>query len=87
MPTAIAQVSPPAPSRVPPPALHPSSPHPMRRVLLVLTQSLDPLNDIVTQVEQTLPDTQVEIADLTVAAPDYGALLAAVFQADSVQVW
>ena len=60
---------------------------PTRRVLLVLTQSLDPLNDIVTHVEQTLPEVQVEVADLTVETPDYEALLAAVFRSDSVQVW
>lgn len=59
----------------------------MRRVLLVLTQSLDPLNDVVTHVERSLPDTQVEVADLTLEAPDYEALLTAVFRADSVQVW
>lgn len=59
----------------------------MRHILLVLNQSLDPLNDIVTQVEQRLPEVRVEVADLTVEAPDYEALLAAVFRADSVQVW
>ena len=59
----------------------------MRQVLLVLTQSVEPLNDIVTQVERTLPETRVEVADLTVESPDYEALLAGVFRADSVQVW
>ena len=59
----------------------------MRRVLLVLTQSLDPLNDVVTTVERSLPDTRVEVADLTTETPDYEALLGAVFRADSVQVW
>ena len=59
----------------------------MRRVLLVLTDSLDPLNDIVTGVEKTLPETSVEVADLTVESPDYPALVRAIFQADSVQVW
>ncbi len=59
----------------------------MRQVLIVLTQSLEPLNDIVTQVEGTLPAVKVEVADLTVDAPDYDALVGRIFQADSVQVW
>lgn len=59
----------------------------MRRILLVLTDSLDPLNDIVTGIEKTLPDTSVEVADLTVEHPDYPALVHALFRADSVQVW
>lgn len=59
----------------------------MRRVLLILTQSLDPLNDIVTATERTLPDTEVRVADLTTETPDYQGLLEAVFRADSVQVW
>jgi hypothetical protein len=59
----------------------------MRHVLLILTQSLDPLNDIVTATERTLPDTEVRVADLTTETPDYRGLLEAVFEADSVQVW
>jgi len=59
----------------------------MRRVLLVLTRSLDPLNDIVTATERTLPDTDVRVFDLTAEAPDYRRLLEAVFEAESVQVW
>lgn len=58
-----------------------------RRVLIVVTKSLDPLNDIVTGVQRTLPDHAVTIADLTVENPDYEALLDRVFDADSVQVW
>ena len=59
----------------------------MRHVLLVLTQSLDPLNDIVVATEQTLPETEVRILDLTVSNPDYAGLLHGIFRADSVQVW
>lgn len=59
----------------------------MRHVLLVLTQSLDPLNDIVTAAERTLPETEVTVVDLTVETPDYSGLLNAIFAADSVQVW
>lgn len=59
----------------------------MRRILLVLTRSLDPLNDIVTGAEQHLPETEVEVIDLTTDRPDYDHLLTAIFAADSVQVW
>jgi hypothetical protein len=59
----------------------------MRQVLLVLTQSLDPLNDIVTATERTLPDTAVTVVDLTTETPNYPGLLEAIFAADSVQVW
>ncbi len=59
----------------------------MRHVLLVLTESLDPLNDVVTHTEKTLPEVTVEVADLTVESPDYPALVDALFRADSVQVW
>jgi hypothetical protein len=59
----------------------------MRQVLLVLTQSLDPLNDIVTATERTLPETAVTVVDLTTETPNYPGLLEAIFAADSVQVW
>lgn len=59
----------------------------MRQVLLILTQSLDPLNDIVTGIEPTLPDVRTEVIDLTIDQPDYQRLLTAIFAADSVQVW
>ncbi len=59
----------------------------MRQVLLILTQPLDPLNDIVTGTERTLPDLQCQVVDLTVEAPDYDQLLRSIFAADSVQVW
>ena len=59
----------------------------MRRVLFILTQPLDPLNDIVTGVERTLPQVEIEVADLTVETPDYARLVGSIFAADSVQVW
>ncbi len=59
----------------------------MRRVLLVITHSLDPLNDVVTGVERTLPGMEVDVVDLTVEKPDYKGLLDSIFAADSVQVW
>lgn len=65
----------------------PSTPPPGRRVLLVLTQTLQPLNDIVTQVERSFPDCQTEVVDLTGERPDYDRLLQAIYASDSVQVW
>lgn len=59
----------------------------MRHALLILTRSIEPLNDAVTAAEQALPDVAVTIADLTVDAPDYSRLVTAIFEADSVQVW
>jgi hypothetical protein len=59
----------------------------MRRVLVLLTQSLDPLNDVVTHVQTTLPDQEVRVMDLTEPSPDYAQVLTAVFESDSVQVW
>ncbi|MBX3746793.1 MAG: hypothetical protein KF833_15900 [Verrucomicrobiae bacterium] len=59
----------------------------MRRVLLILTKSVEPLNDIVTVAQQHLPEVAAETIDLTVESPDYPRLLEAIFAADSVQVW
>ncbi len=59
----------------------------MRHVLLVLTQSMSPLNDIVSAAQHSLTETRVEVVDLTVETPDYGRLLESIFAADSVQVW
>ncbi len=59
----------------------------MRHALLIVTRSLEPLNDVVIATEQSLPDVQVQVVDLTGEKPDYAALLDAVFRADSVQVW
>lgn len=59
----------------------------MRQVLLVLTKPLEPLNDIVTGTERTLPGVACRVVDLTVDEPDYQHLLREVFAADSVQVW
>lgn len=59
----------------------------MRQALLILTQPLDPLNDVVTGTERTLPDVKCRVVDLTVERPDYEALVREIFAADSVQVW
>jgi hypothetical protein len=59
----------------------------MRKVLLILTRSVEPLNDVVTAAERSNPENQITVADLTVENPDYPELLRAIFEADSVQVW
>lgn len=59
----------------------------MRRVLLLVTQTLDPLNDVVTHAQTALPGHAVELIDLTQGEPDYDRVLKAVFESDSVQVW
>ena len=59
----------------------------MRKVLAIVTQQNDPLNDAVIAQEQFLPEHEVKIVDLTTGEPDYRALLEDIFAADSVQVW
>lgn len=59
----------------------------MRQALLILTKPLEPLNDIITGVERTLPNLEIRVADLTVDGPDYDRLLLEIFAAGSIQVW
>jgi hypothetical protein len=59
----------------------------MHRVLLIVTQNADGLTQEILAQEQAQPDRAMEIFDLTVAEPDYAALLEKVFAADAVQVW
>ena len=59
----------------------------MRKVLLIITTVNDRLNEGVITNEQSLPNHQVKVIDLTSGEPDYPALLQEVFSSDSVQVW
>lgn len=59
----------------------------MRRLLVVLTRPVAPLDERVLEAQEQLPDTRVETIDLRTEAPDYHRLLEAAFEADSVQVW
>lgn len=59
----------------------------MRQTLVIVTQSLDPLNGVVIANEELLPDQAVKVIDLTVGEPDYEMLLKEIFTADSVQTW
>ena len=46
----------------------------MSKVLLIITKTNDPLNEAVIANEQSLPDHQVKVIDLTSGEPDYRAL-------------
>ena len=59
----------------------------MRSILHILTRPEDELSRLVITGQRTLPDIAVEVADLTVPAPDYDAVVEKIFTADSVQVW
>ena len=59
----------------------------MSKVLLIITKTNDPLNEVVVANEQSLLDHQVSVIDLTSGEPDYRALLEEIFSSDSVQVW
>ena len=59
----------------------------MRTILHILTRPEDDLNRELLAQQRTLPETTVEVLDLTRTAPDYERLLEAIFAADSVEVW
>jgi hypothetical protein len=59
----------------------------MTRVLHILNQPPDDfVRDLIAR-QQSLPDTQVRVIDLTSTTPDYPELVRAVFEADSVASW
>jgi hypothetical protein len=55
--------------------------------LHILTCSPDPLAQDIIALQQAGGETVVKVVDLTLPEPDYGALLEAIFAADSVAVW
>jgi hypothetical protein len=59
----------------------------MRTILHILTRPEDDLTRPVIAGQRALPDTTVEVADLTGPAPDYDAAVEKIFTADSVMVW
>ncbi len=59
----------------------------MRTILHILTRPEDELSRPVIVGQRALPDITVEVADLTVAVPDYDAAVEKIFTADSVEVW
>ena len=56
-------------------------------LLHVVTKRDDPLAQSVIDQQRSDPELTLRIVDLTLSNPDYDALLAAVFEADSIQVW
>ena len=58
----------------------------MRTVLHILTRPEDELTREVIAKQRMLADTKVEVVELTGGEPDYGALIEAIFAADSVEV-
>ena len=59
----------------------------MRTILHILTRPEDELARELIARQGALPETKVEVAELTGDAPDYDALVGKVFAADSVEVW
>ena len=60
----------------------------MTNVLHILTRSEDELPAAMMALQKAGTGSgKVEFFDLTLAAPDYGALLEKIFDADSVEVW
>ncbi len=56
-------------------------------ILHILTRPSDELAQRIIRDHNERPDTRVVVADLTVAEPDYSALVTQVFEADSIQSW
>ena len=59
----------------------------MKTVLHILTRPDDPTARTVVETQKQDPELNVELADLTLAQPDYEALVETIFRADSVAVW
>jgi hypothetical protein len=55
--------------------------------LHILTRPADELVITLLERERAAGQAQIEVADLTQPAPDYGALVEKVFAADSVVTW
>ncbi len=59
----------------------------MAKQLHILTQPADEVALEVIKAQRAQPGHEVEVVDLTVAEPDYAALVEKVFAADSVATW
>ncbi|MGE3308822.1 MAG: hypothetical protein AB7O66_02545 [Limisphaerales bacterium] len=58
----------------------------MRQILVILVRPPDLLQDHLISTQRSLPDSRVDVVDLTTGAPDYSGLLESIFASDSVQV-
>ena len=58
----------------------------MRTILHILTRPEDELTREVIARQRALPETSVEVVELTDAMPNYDALVEKIFAADSIEV-
>lgn len=58
----------------------------MHHILHILTRPADELTRTIHEQQRSLPETSVEVVDLTAPAPDYESLVEKIFGADSVSV-
>lgn len=58
----------------------------MRTILHILSHPEDALTRTIIELQRALPDTAVEVVDLTKPA-DYDAVVEKIFAADSVEVF
>ena len=58
----------------------------MRTILHILTRPADELTNQLAEQQRLLPETKVELADVTGGSVDYDALVQRIFAADSVEV-
>lgn len=58
----------------------------MHHILHIQTRPADELSRTIHEQQRSLPETSVEVVDLTAPAPDYESLVEKIFGADSVSV-
>ena len=58
----------------------------MHTILHILTRPDDDLTRTLVAAQRALPDTNVEVVELTATAPNYDTLVEQIFAADSVEV-
>ena len=59
----------------------------MRTILHILARPADELTRDLIAKQRALPDTQVEVVELTQDDSDYDALMQKIFAADSIEVF
>ena len=59
----------------------------MRTILHILTRPDDELARELIERQRALPETKIEVVELTSRAPDYDALVERIFAAQSIEVW
>ncbi len=59
----------------------------MHTILHILTRPEDEVTRELVAQQRVMPETTVDVADVTNTVPDYEALVEKIFAADSVEVW